>query len=162
MIRQLVMASVALLLVATGAWGAGPADESYRLGEARRLGRMAQQLELNQRMNWPRGIGLTWYNPFEPWPAVPGDIWGYASPPAVEQPVGQVTEQLGPNHWYSRPVYAAEAAAKAAAAMPPVAPQVAPAQPARIEPPRPSNLDEPKLEGPAPRNIKKPSGPRAF
>ncbi|MCE9525426.1 MAG: hypothetical protein K8R36_05170 [Planctomycetales bacterium] len=42
---------------------------------------------------------------FEPWPYVPGDIWGdmYISP--LRQPVAQVQSQTGPNRWESHPVY---------------------------------------------------------
>lgn len=44
--------------------------------------------------------------PFEPWPTVPGDIWGFGNTPRpVRQPIGQRQVQTGPNRWESHPVY---------------------------------------------------------
>ncbi len=45
-------------------------------------------------------------NIFEPWPLVPGDIWGYPFFNPVPQPIGQRHIQTGPNRWESHPVYA--------------------------------------------------------
>lgn len=42
---------------------------------------------------------------FEPWPYVPGDIWGDMYIPPLRQPVAQVQSQTGPNRWESHPVY---------------------------------------------------------
>ena len=42
---------------------------------------------------------------FEPWPFVPGDIYGYRYYSPVRQPIGQHQEQTGPNRWESHPVY---------------------------------------------------------
>ncbi len=42
---------------------------------------------------------------FEPWPAIPGDIYGFVVTPAVRQPVGQWQGQTGPRRWESHPVY---------------------------------------------------------
>ncbi|MBC7852600.1 MAG: hypothetical protein IAF94_04105 [Pirellulaceae bacterium] len=42
---------------------------------------------------------------FEPWPYVPGDIWGDLYTPPLRQPVAQVQSQTGPNRWESHPVY---------------------------------------------------------
>jgi hypothetical protein len=42
---------------------------------------------------------------FEPWPIVPGDIYGYPAYTPVRQPIGQHQEQTGPNRWESHPVY---------------------------------------------------------
>ena len=42
---------------------------------------------------------------FEPWPYIPGDIYGYQGSYPVRQPVGQHQEQTGPNRWESHPVY---------------------------------------------------------
>jgi len=44
---------------------------------------------------------------FEPWPLVPGDIWGYPYYKTVPQPIGQRQIQTGPRRWESHPVYAA-------------------------------------------------------
>lgn len=43
---------------------------------------------------------------FEPWPYVPGDIFGYRWYNPAPQPVGRVELQTGPNRWESHPVYA--------------------------------------------------------
>ena len=55
------------------------------------------------------GSRQSWAGPlavFQPWPYVPGDIWGYGAyyQPA-RQPVGQQQSQTGPNRWESHPVY---------------------------------------------------------
>ncbi len=42
---------------------------------------------------------------FEPWPYIPGDIYGYRTYPQVRQPIGQRQVQIGENHWESHPVY---------------------------------------------------------
>ena len=42
---------------------------------------------------------------FEPWPFVPGDIYGYVVTPPVRQPIGQWQGQTGPHRWESHPVY---------------------------------------------------------
>ncbi len=43
---------------------------------------------------------------FEPWPYLPGDIWGFDDDRTVPQSVGQRQVQTGPNRWVSYPVYA--------------------------------------------------------
>lgn len=51
----------------------------------------------------------TWFAPtrtvFEPWPLVPGDIYGYPLAFPVRQPVGQWQGQTAPNRWESHPIY---------------------------------------------------------
>ena len=42
---------------------------------------------------------------FEPWPVIPGDIYGFVVTPPVRQPVGQWQGQTGPRRWESHPVY---------------------------------------------------------
>ena len=42
---------------------------------------------------------------FEPWPYVPGDIWGDLYIPGLRQPFAQVQTQAGPKRWESHPVY---------------------------------------------------------
>ncbi len=83
--------------------------EAYQLGEERRHYAIGRQRWLNDEMIfWSRSFP-SWRYFAEPWPFLPGDIDGYplAEPP-INQPVGQVEEQLGPNTWFSRPVYAEE------------------------------------------------------
>jgi hypothetical protein len=137
------------------------ADDSYRQAEAQRQDLIARQLDLNYRMIWQSGFGPRWPNPFEPWPRVPGDIWGYPGPRPVEHPVGQRSEQIGPDHWIYRPVYADEVAMPAAStgiSTPAAATRPAPV----IVPPRPSDLDAPNVQAPKPSAVKKSTGPREF
>ncbi|MCA9209036.1 MAG: hypothetical protein KDA55_11795 [Planctomycetales bacterium] len=47
------------------------------------------------------GLGV-----FEPWPVVPGDIWGYPYVRTVPQPIGRRQVQTGPDTWESYPIYA--------------------------------------------------------
>ena len=47
---------------------------------------------------------------FEPWPLVPGDIYGYPYTPRVEQPLGHKVIQTGPNSYIYRPVYESDLA----------------------------------------------------
>jgi hypothetical protein len=42
---------------------------------------------------------------FEPWPYVPGDIYGYMYYSPMRQPIGQQQTQTGENRWESHPVY---------------------------------------------------------
>jgi hypothetical protein len=43
---------------------------------------------------------------FQPWPYLPGDIYGYGAYYApARQPIGQQQLQTGPNRWESHPVY---------------------------------------------------------
>ena len=42
---------------------------------------------------------------FEPWPYVPGDIWGDFYTPPLRQSVAQAQSQTGPNRWESHPIY---------------------------------------------------------
>lgn len=101
-----------------------------------------------------RGRGLYieryWSPPvsvFEPWPYVPGDIYGYYFPPFVRQPIGQRQIQTGPNRWESHPVYREDV-------------ELAAPEPAVVEP-QPAEV--PVLEPPLPAEppVKKPRR-RAF
>lgn len=42
---------------------------------------------------------------FEPWPVVPGDIYGVVIQPPLRRPAGQWQGQTGSNRWESHPVY---------------------------------------------------------
>lgn len=138
-----------------------PADASYRQAEAQRQDLISRQLDLNYRMIWQRGFGPRWPDPFEPWPRVPGDIWGYPGPRPVEHPVGYRSEQVGPDHWIYRPVYAAEASLPAAS--PGLATPASTTPPAAaIARPRPSDLDKPTAGVSRPGPVKQPAGPREF
>ena len=53
------------------------------------------------RQNWAGPLAV-----FEPWPYVPGDIWGYrAYYQPARQSIGQQQTQTGPNRWESHPIY---------------------------------------------------------
>ena len=149
-----------LLLVPAVGWAEHPADASYRQGEARRQNLISQQLDLNYRMNWPRGVVAGWADPFEPWPFVPGDIWGYPSPAPVEQPVGYRSEQVAKDRWIYRPVHAGELVQPRPRIVP--RPAETAGRAAVIVPPRPSELDEPHANAPKADPTKRSSGPRAF
>lgn len=86
--------------------------DAYRAGEVQRQYLIGRQQSLNAEMVfWSRSFpGWRYYA--EPWPFLPGDIYGYplAEPP-VRQFAGRVEEQIGPNRWISRPAYAEEFAA---------------------------------------------------
>ncbi len=47
---------------------------------------------------------------FEPWPFVPGDIYGYPFFRPVRQPIGRREIQTGPNRWESHPIFAHDVA----------------------------------------------------
>lgn len=42
---------------------------------------------------------------FEPWPVIPGDIYGFVYTTPVRQPIGQWQGQTGPRRWESHPIY---------------------------------------------------------
>jgi hypothetical protein len=46
------------------------------------------------------------FDVFEPWPRVPGDIFGYPDPAPIRQPLGHISTQTGPNRWEYHPIYA--------------------------------------------------------
>jgi hypothetical protein len=105
---------------------------------------------------------------FEPWPYVPGDIWGYTYYSPMRQPIGQQQIQTGENRWESHPVYdpplpnyrplppvdspLLDGTPYATPREPAVAPPTAPPPPAA----NPPIFDDPELP-PA-----KPSGPREY
>jgi hypothetical protein len=148
--------------------GFSPATEIYRINEARRQDQIARQLDLNFRMQSSAGLGPRFANPFEPWPRVPGDIWGYPLARPVAQPIGHESVQTSPNRWIYRPLYATapgyvrpRSARPAARSSVPVAPRQPP--PAHVQLPGPS---EPEPEDFAPRGPNKrkplPAGAREF
>jgi hypothetical protein len=61
-------------------------------------------------LDYAYAYGRPWYAPrtvFEPWPVIPGDIYGFTYIPTVRQPIGRWEGQTGPNRWESHPVYEA-------------------------------------------------------
>lgn len=117
------------------------------------------------RSQWQASVYLPYPAPlrayrgvFEPWPLVPGRIYGYPYVGVVPQPLGQVQVQIGPGVTLSRPVYPGEPL--------PEGPTLAPAQnsPEAIPAPAPIEpkivVPEPPPEPPAPPAEK--PGPREF
>ena len=93
---------------------------------------------------YPR-CGAGWFPPwgvFEPWPLVPGDVWGYPYVDRVEHPLGHKVIRTGPNGYIARPVYASDleqreeevADAGQAAEAGPVVPEPLPPPPAEGRP----------------------------
>ena len=62
-------------------------------------------LDFAYAYGYRRFVPSTRLSVFEPWPLVPGDIYGYVITPAVRQPIGQWQGQTGPRRWESHPVY---------------------------------------------------------
>jgi hypothetical protein len=139
-----------------------PVEENYRINEARRQYLIARQLDLNYRMIFSAGYGPRYPNPFEPWPRVPGDIWGYPMPRPIEHPIGQESVQTGPNTWTSRPLYAAavKPPAKTAGAAA-IVPGSRPAQ-AKVQLPGPSDRDDPITPNPRLAPPRRAASPREF
>lgn len=84
--------------------GYNPAALGDELGEARRQAIIARQIDLVERMNWS-AIYCQFYDPFEPFPPISGDIWGYPLDERVRQPIGHQSGQTGPDRWNYRPLY---------------------------------------------------------
>lgn len=51
------------------------------------------------------GYGIARYSVFEPWPLIPGDIYGGVYVAPLRQPIGQWQGQTGPRRWESHPIY---------------------------------------------------------
>jgi hypothetical protein len=69
---------------------------------------LASTYAYGRRGLFGRVRGRVWVGPqtvFEPWPYVPGDIYGYTYYSPMRQPVGQQQTQTGENRWESHPVY---------------------------------------------------------
>lgn len=103
--------------------------EAQQRGDARRRWEVGRQIALIQdQRRWnglaptvplvPTGpnrvsfyaYGNRWDLPrcrpvFEPWPYVPGYIWGYQFDDPAPQPIDRRQVQTGPNRWVSYPVY---------------------------------------------------------
>jgi hypothetical protein len=114
-----------------------------------------------------------WIGPqtvFEPWPYVPGDIYGYTYYSPMRQPVGQQQMQTGENRWESHPVY--DPPLPNFRPLPPVdsplldgTPYAAPRQPAEpsSQPPAATSLppipDPPRFDAPAAPDAELPPAP---
>jgi hypothetical protein len=145
------------------------AFDTLYVNDARRLAEIDMQLGLNNRMRMTSWYGSYYRGVFEPWPMVPGGIWGYPILNPVRQSIGQRSYQASPNRWISEPVYADQIAPAAAPVAGPVgavlprAGNAAPRGPVELPAPRPEPEDEPAgatvPSGPAaPQAV----GPREF
>lgn len=133
------------------------AFDSYYAGDAQRLAEIDRQLGLNNRMRLTGWYGSYLPGVFEPWPMIPGGIWGYPILNPIRQSVGQRSYQAGPDRWISEPVYADQLAPPAveAVGLPvPLAGNVAPGRPVERPAPRPEPDD-------APGGAAAPTGPGA-
>jgi hypothetical protein len=123
--------------------GFNPATELYQINEVQRRDQIARQVDLNRRMIWSSGYVPGLPTIFEPWPRVPGDIWGYPQNRPVEQPLGHESRQVGPNRWIYRPVYGTSPALPAGVRRDMTAPidkqGAVKSEIRNIEPPRPSD-----------------------
>jgi hypothetical protein len=102
---------------------------------------------------------------FEPWPRLPGDIFGYPDPAPVRQPIGHISSQTGPNRWEYHPIYAEDLAPPPGAAFAP--PQNLSPSGERPTGPLPFALQAPNARAvpPPPRPAEDhavAAGPRAF
>ncbi len=115
------------------------AGELNQINESQRQDQIARQIDLNRRMIRSSGFGPRYPDPFEPWPRVPGDVWGYPVQRPIEQPIGHESLQTGPNRWLYRPLYATgqpQQSARGAPARPAPA-----ARPGKVELPHPSDAE---------------------
>lgn len=97
--------------------------------------------------------GRPWYAPptvFEPWPVVPGDIYGFTYVPSVRQPIGRWEGQTGPNRWESHPIYDPPLEAPVVEPQPLVRPKIVGPRADEAVPASPDVLDEVPPEPPAP------------
>jgi hypothetical protein len=110
-------------------------DYAYAYSSERLLGWRGRSLYIERYWSPPLSV-------FEPWPYVPGDIYGYYFPPYVRQPIGQRQIQTGPTRWESHPVYPED--------LEPVAPESLSAEPALVDAPatEPPPVAEPPVKKP--------------
>jgi len=123
-------------------------DTIYAYGHTqggRPVGRRTVRLGFFGSFGYPRHLshprhGAPWvasWGVFEPWPFVPGDIYGYPYLDRVEQPLGHKVIATGPNSYIARPVHASDLEDKGPpppAADQPAAPEPIPAPPPRSGP----------------------------
>jgi hypothetical protein len=155
--------------------------DAYRLAEERRQIELARQLSLMDQaradLGYPASRGATVYYGypsreaayayglapviwpplvFEPWPLIPGDIYGYPlNYLPARQSTGQTQLQTGPKRWESHPVY--DPPLTQYQPLPPVESATTVPDPELIPPP-PAPTSAAGAEAPAVR----PKGPREY
>jgi hypothetical protein len=101
-------------------------------------------------------------NLFEPWPLVPGDIYGYPYLDRVDQPRGHEIIATGPNGYVYRPIYGRDLPAPPPPAARPASPKPESPQPIPPKPAEPA-FAPPLVGGPEVIPAPPPtSGPREF
>jgi hypothetical protein len=155
------------------ALAAAPALADYPFYEADRRAQISMQIGLNDHLRWLSGLrgglgdswgpslddaysGLgwtgridAWNDVFEPWPLIPGDIYGGTFDRPARQPAGHVITPDGRGGYTYEPLYASPYRALPTRPAPEVAPPVAPlpapravAPPVEILPAPPEELRE--------------------
>ncbi|MCR4415067.1 MAG: hypothetical protein NUV77_21825, partial [Thermoguttaceae bacterium] len=119
------------------AWRAGqptlyvypPLDAVYAYGPRRAYRGAGAVPWLMPRYGYP---AMPYLGVFEPWPLVPGDVYGYPYVARVPQPVGHQVVVIGPGAYLYRPIYALPAlpGAPPAGAATPSQPAAPPERPA--------------------------------
>lgn len=129
-----------------------------------RRARYAAQSQVRYSYYYPYPMIRAYRGVFEPWPFVPGDIYGYPYVPQIRMPTGQVQIEIGPGRILSRPVYEGEGPAQEPT---PAPPRAAEGQPEIVPPPAAPELNPPGAPQPPPPAPKvppppAPPGPREF
>ncbi len=125
-------ALAAIVCATATAYAQSPLTSTYALHEHQRRQAIADQIGLQEHLRWQSGLpsriyggrpyslesiysGLAWSpgppapwktDVFEPWPFVPGDIYGRQFDRATPQPLGHVVTPLGHNGYRYEPLYA--------------------------------------------------------
>jgi hypothetical protein len=100
-------------------------------------------------LNTPAGAAA-WGSPdvFEPWPFVPGDIWGRQFDFATPTPLGHVVTPTGPNGYRYEPYYSWQL---------PTAPRIVPSVPRIVPPAATPPAPTPAVRQSAPEELPPPS-----
>lgn len=162
-VRQCCTAAALVLVLGKAALAQGPLTSTYQLHEQRRRAAIADQIGTQEHLRWLNGLpsriapgwpyslesvyaGLApWQGDmFEPWPLVPGDIYGRQYDDAIQQPLGHVVRWYGPNAYTYEPYYAQPLPPPKMEVAPRPVPQVAPrpAPPPVEEIPPPSGHED--------------------
>lgn len=124
-----------------------------------RRARYAAQSQMRYSYYYPYPMLRAYRGVFEPWPFVPGDVYGYPFVPRVPMPLGQVQIEIGPGRILSRPVYEGEGPAGGQPTLAPPLPGAG--QPEVLPPPPLPELNPPEAQPPAPAPPV-PPGPKEF
>src|SRR5688572_9675373 len=163
-------AFLAVILCSTAtAYAQSPWASTYSLHEQQRRQVIADQIGTQEYLRWQSGLPSRIYpgrpyslesiysglagspdppapwktDVFEPWPFVPGDIYGRQFDKASPQPLGHVVTPLGHNGYRYEPLYASPVPPMPVAPAPrPKSPVIRPHQPEEIPLPPATELRE--------------------